>query len=118
MKLFQYLVQRHITIGKSLDGCLAHSIEQLTKLGVSREIRPQDHRIQEEAQQLFSPRIAAARSDASHKDVFLARVTIEQCVESRQKSHEPGHALLLAQGTKIFTELTGQGEGLHGPTEG
>src|SRR5579863_6977568 len=105
MKLSQDPVERNIPIRQSCNGCGAHPVKQLSESRIACEVRPQDHRVQEEAQQLFCPRIVASSSNAPYENVFLARVTIEQRIERRQNSHEQGRTLLLAQSTKTVCEL-------------
>jgi peptide/nickel transport system permease protein len=67
---------------------LAHLPEQLPKAQIHPYVSTQDQCIDEETNQCLGLDPCAARDRRTYKQLFLARVAINQCLESLQELHE------------------------------
>ena len=110
--------ERQVLMRIGFQGRPPHLRQQLQKCRVSSKIAAERQQIDEESDQGFRLLTVAIGHVGADEDVLLSRRAEQQRVESRQKCHEQGHALLAAQRTQTVRVLSGNREDMMGAPEG
>ncbi len=80
-------------MGIGLDRNLAHPPEQLPEGRITRQIRAQDERVDEKADQPFDLAAMTPGHGRTHHDVLLSRVTQQQNLKGGKQRHEERRSL-------------------------
>src|ERR1044072_9003136 len=88
----------------SVERRLSHTPQVSGESHVRVELAPQYQQVHEEADQRLEFLPAAVRDGRSDHKIFLARVAIEQRLESREQLHEDRCSVLAARSFNLFSQ--------------
>ena len=91
--LHQFL-ERQILMSKCAERVFAYTLKQSPERRVACQVTAENHRVDEETNQVLQIQLVSACDHRADQDVFLAGVTVQKRLEGRQQSHEKGDALL------------------------
>ncbi len=97
VQLLDQPLEGKILMGIGLDRNLAHPSEQLPEGRITRQIRAQNERVDEKANQPFDVAARAPRHGRPHHNILLPRVTHQQNLEGRKQRHEQRRPLALPE---------------------
>ena len=90
-------LERQVLVRVGAHRRLAHTVEQLAKRRIAREVQPKDERVHEEADQRGQLRPIPSGVGRTHQHVVLPGIVMEKHAERGQQRHEGRHTLVAAE---------------------
>jgi hypothetical protein len=115
-QLLEQALERHVLVGKRLQGRLPHPVEERAEGRVAAEVGPQRQVVEEQADQPLQLAAAAAGDRRAHAEILLPEDAQEERFEGGEQGHEQRSAGRAAETPQGFRQRRGEAQGdLAGP---
>ena len=105
-------------MGEGVERHVAGAEQELTEIGIARNVRPQHKRVEKAAEERLELDPLPIAADGADHEVVLRAVAPEEDLERREQQHEQGHPFAQREGAEPSEEAVRQAELHHASAEG